>query len=84
MDAMDAIYKRRAVRELTEESVDDKQIRQLTCWIGFAQASLGTPEGKEALNLPSTQVPAAPIIVGQPKSMLPSVARKEPDTRFIG
>jgi len=55
-----------------------------TCWIGFAQTWLGTPEGKAALNLPVACVPIAPIIVGHPKSLPPPVSRKEPDIRWIG
>jgi nitroreductase len=55
-----------------------------TCWIGFSQNWLGTPEGRAALNLPATQVPVAPIIVGHPKAMPPAVPRKVPDIRFIG
>lgn len=55
-----------------------------TCWIGFAQTWLGTPDGKAALNLPPTFVPVAPIIVGHPKSASPPVPRKEPDIRWIG
>jgi nitroreductase len=55
-----------------------------TCWIGFAQAWLGTPEGKAALKLPEKYVPIAPIIVGHPKSAPPPVPRKEPDIRWIG
>jgi nitroreductase len=55
-----------------------------TCWIGFAQTWLGTPEGKAALNLPATYVPVAPIIVGHPKSVPPPVPRKEPEIRWIG
>jgi nitroreductase len=55
-----------------------------TCWIGFAQTWLGTPEGKMALNLPANYVPIAPIIVGHPKFAPPSVPRKEPEIRWIG
>jgi nitroreductase len=55
-----------------------------TCWIGFVQRWLGTPEGKTALNLPDSCVPVAPIIVGHPKVAPPPVARKEPDIRWIG
>jgi len=61
-----------------------------TCWIGFSQHFLNTPEGKNALGIPSTWVPVAPIIVGHPKDV-PSVAppglprgRKEPEIRWIG
>ena len=55
-----------------------------TCWIGFAQTWLGTPEGKAALSLPASNVPIAPIIVGHPKSAPPPVPRKEPEIRWIG
>lgn len=55
-----------------------------TCWIGFAQGWLGTPEGKALLKLPATYKPVAPIIVGHPKSAPPPVPRKEPEIRFIG
>jgi nitroreductase len=55
-----------------------------TCWIGFAQAWLGTPEGKAALNLSASYVPVAPIIIGHPKSPPPPVTRKEPDIHWIG
>jgi nitroreductase len=55
-----------------------------TCWIGFAQTWLGTPEGKAALKLPDGYVPVAPIIVGHPKVTPPPIARKEPEIRWIG
>jgi nitroreductase len=55
-----------------------------TCWIGFAQNWLRTPEGKAALGLPATSVPVAPIIVGHPKSPPPPVPRKEPQIRWVG
>lgn len=55
-----------------------------TCWVGFAQTWLGTPEGKMALGLPANYVPIAPIIVGHPKSAPPPVPRKEPEVRWIG
>jgi nitroreductase len=38
-----------------------------TCWIGFAQSFLNTPGGKKTLDLPSSWVTVAPIIVGHPK-----------------
>ena len=47
-----------------------------TCWIGFAQGWLGTPEGRSVLKLPESDIPVAPIIVGHPKSVPPKVARK--------
>ncbi len=55
-----------------------------TCWIGFAQSFLNTPEGKEALGLPSAWVPVAPIIVGPPEAVPPAVARKQPVIRWVG
>jgi len=55
-----------------------------TCWIGFAQGWLGTPEGKAALQLPAGCVPVAPIIVGHPKSAPPPVPRKKPNIHWIG
>jgi len=55
-----------------------------TCWIGFAQNWLATPEGKAALGIPATYLPVAPIIVGHPRSAPPPVPRKEPEIRRIG
>ena len=55
-----------------------------TCWIGFAQGFLNTSAGKNALGLPDTWVPVAPIIVGHPKTEIAPVPRKEPETRWIG
>ena len=55
-----------------------------TCWIGFAQGFLNTSEGKNALGLPATWVPVAPIIVGHPKAVPAPVARKEPEIRWVG
>jgi nitroreductase len=55
-----------------------------TCWIGFAQGYLNTAEGKNALGLPTTCVPVAPIIVGHPGAVPAPVARKEPEIRWVG
>ena len=55
-----------------------------TCWIGFAQSFLNTPEGKTALGLPATWMPVAPIIVGHPKTVPAPVPRKEPQIRWVG
>ena len=49
-----------------------------TCWIGFAQSWLGTKEGKEAMGLPDSFLPVAPIIVGYPKSAAACVPRNGP------
>jgi len=55
-----------------------------TCWIGFAQAWLGTPAGKSLLKLPAEITPMAPIIVGHPKAAPAPVPRKRPEIRWIG
>lgn len=55
-----------------------------TCWIGFAQSFLNTPEGKNLLGLPAAWVPVAPIIVGHPKGVPPPVPRKAPELRWVG
>lgn len=55
-----------------------------SCWIGFAQGYLKTPAGKDLLGLPASWIPAAPIIVGHPRSAPPPVARKEPVMRWVG
>jgi nitroreductase len=54
-----------------------------TCWIGFAQGWLETPEGKSSLKLSSTTVPVAPIIVGHPKAAAAPVPRKAPKIDWI-
>jgi len=55
-----------------------------TCWIGFAQAYLGTAAGKAALGAPEAWLPVAPIIVGRPDAVPPPVPRLEPEIRWIG
>jgi nitroreductase len=55
-----------------------------TCWIGFAQGFLNTPEGKSLLGLPAAWVPVAPIIVGHPKGVPAPVPRKSPEVRWVG
>ena len=40
-----------------------------TCWIGFSQSFLNTPNGKAILGVPEAWVPVAPIIVGRPKAL---------------
>jgi len=55
-----------------------------SCWIGFAQSWLNTPEGKALLKLPAAYKPVAPIIVGHPKAAPPPVPRKPPEIRFVG
>jgi nitroreductase len=55
-----------------------------TCWIGFAQGWLATPEGRAALDLAQNHRPVAPIIVGHPTSFPLPVTRNEPRIRWIG
>ena len=55
-----------------------------TCWVGFAQSFLNTPDGKKMLTLPAAWVPVAPIIVGYPKAAPAPVPRKEPEIRWVG
>jgi nitroreductase len=53
-----------------------------SCWIGFAQSFLNSPEGKTIAGLDGPCVPVAPIIVGHPKAAMPPVPRKSPDIRW--
>jgi nitroreductase len=55
-----------------------------TCWIGFAQGFLNTPDGKKMLGLPAASVPVAPIIVGHPKAAPAPVPRNEAQIRWVG
>jgi len=55
-----------------------------SCWIGFAQVWLNSPEGKDFLNLPREAEVVAPIIIGHPKAMPPAVPRKSPAVSWIG
>ncbi len=55
-----------------------------TCWIGFAQSFLNTPNGKAILGIPESWAPVAPIIVGRPKGDLKPVPRNPPTIRWIG
>ena len=55
-----------------------------SCWIGFAQGFLNTPEGKAVLDIPSHWVPVAPIVIGHPKTAPNPIPRNEPEIRWIG
>jgi len=54
-----------------------------TCWIGFAQNWLATPEGKTELGIPAAFAPIAPIVVGHPRRAPPPVPRKSPDILWV-
>lgn len=54
-----------------------------TCWIGFAQAWLKTPEGHSALELEDEYVPVAPLIIGHPAHAVPAVPRQPARTRWF-
>lgn len=54
-----------------------------TCWIGFAQHWLGTPDGKAALGLPPSCTPIAPIVVGHPLRSAAPVPRKAANIRWL-
>ena len=50
-----------------------------SCWIGFSQEYLNTPEGKAALGLPDAWAPVAPIIIGHPKAFPGPEPRNAPE-----
>lgn len=54
-----------------------------SCWIGFAQGYLATPEGKAAIDLPPASLPVAPIIVGRPVAFPAPVPRRPAEIRFV-
>lgn len=55
-----------------------------SCWIGFAQGWLNTPEARDLLDLPEQNLCVAPIVIGHPKAILPPVARKAPAITWLG
>ncbi|HEX8954761.1 MAG TPA: nitroreductase [Burkholderiaceae bacterium] len=54
-----------------------------SCWIGFAQHYLNTPEGKHILDLPESWLAVAPIIVGHPRQVPAATPRNEPIIDWI-
>mgnify|MGYP003610095991 FL=1 len=53
-----------------------------SCWIGFAQMSLNTPELKEQLGIPKEYIAVAPIIIGHPAKTSPEIFKREPQILF--
>lgn len=54
-----------------------------TCWIGFSEAWLNTPEAKAQLGVPEGVRPVAPIIIGRPKGPPHPPERRAPDIRYV-
>lgn len=54
-----------------------------SCWIGFAQRYLRTPEGKAMIGLSAEECPVAPIIVGWPKAQPVAPSRNAPRVRWL-
>ena len=54
-----------------------------SCWIGFAQRWLETPDGKRAIEAPDDFAPVAPIIVGHPAIAPVAVPRNPTRLRWI-
>lgn len=55
-----------------------------SCWIGFAQGWLNTPQARDLLNLSAQNLCVAPIVIGHPKAVLPPVPRKAPLITWVG
>jgi nitroreductase len=55
-----------------------------SCWIGYAQSYLNTPDGKRLLGLPEGCVPVAPIVLGYAASQPEPRPRNEPVVSWIG
>jgi nitroreductase len=54
-----------------------------TCWIGFSESWLASPEGRTALGIPADHVPVAPIILGRPTHSPPRPHRTPAAVRWI-
>lgn len=55
-----------------------------SCWIGFAQHWLATPEGHAMLGISEDLQPVAPIVVGWPKAWPSAPLRRPARIRWIG
>jgi nitroreductase len=54
-----------------------------TCWVGFAQAWLGTEDGHAATGISPSFLPVAPIIIGYPDVVTDPVLRNAPNINWI-
>jgi nitroreductase len=54
-----------------------------TCWIGFAEGWLRSPEGKARLGLPTEHAVVAPIILGHPRTVPAPTGRQAPQIAWI-
>jgi len=55
------------------------EMRLGSCWVGFAQAWLNAPGGRDMLGIPLNHRVVAPIVVGLPRATPPAVTRRAPD-----
>ena len=54
-----------------------------TCWIGFAESWLNTPEGKAALGVPTGWEVVAPIILGRARAFPEATPRRPAQVRKV-
>lgn len=54
-----------------------------SCWIGFAEAWLNSPEAKAWLGLAEGVKPVAPIILGRPAASVAEPGRRPADVAFV-
>jgi nitroreductase len=55
-----------------------------TCWIGFSEPWLDSPEGRREVGIPIGHAAIAPIILGYPTSTPPRPHRNPPAVRWLG
>ncbi|HTX50620.1 MAG TPA: nitroreductase family protein, partial [Caulobacteraceae bacterium] len=54
-----------------------------TCWIGFSETWLDSPQGRAELGIRPDCAPVAPIILGRPTGLPPRPHRNPPTIRRI-
>ena len=54
-----------------------------TCWTGFAQPWLASPDGRRELGMDTDELPVAPIIIGAPAGAPLSPGRFKPRIRWV-